>query len=172
MGVEHLVGKRTGRRPGSKSMPPWKRDALWVYQNLDNPDAVPPSPFARALLTMAREDADRLLACLIMVSALEQNSAMPNRGPSDAQAVEPVATPLDDGKPRNLQRLHILERLLFSILRGEQRRWYFKIPDDARLVACERQGNAVEVLIRSEMFPVVPEGEPIPSVEDFFDRGL
>jgi hypothetical protein len=106
------------------------------------------------------------------VSASEQKSEMPNPGTSDAMAVESAATVLDDDKPRNVQRLDILERLLFSILRGEQRRWYYKIPDDARLVACERQGNCVELLIRSQMFPAVPEGEPVPGVEDFFDRSL
>jgi hypothetical protein len=119
---------------------------------------------------MAREDPDRLLACLVMVGASEQKSETPSRGASDTQAVEPVSTSLDDGKPRNVQRLDILDRVLFSSLRGEQRRWYFKIPEDAHIVACERQGNRVEFLIRPQMFPVVPEGEPVPQVEDFFDQ--
>src|SRR5436309_9031086 len=64
MGLEHLNGKRTGRPRGVKSAPRWQRDVRWVYRNLGNAGARPPSELARRLLALALEHPDRFVACL------------------------------------------------------------------------------------------------------------
>src|SRR4051812_48834574 len=71
MALKDLAGKRTGRRPGTKSAPSWVRDVRWVYRNIANPDAKPPSELAKRLLTMAREHPDRFVDCLALADPPE-----------------------------------------------------------------------------------------------------
>jgi hypothetical protein len=82
--VAHLEGKRTGRPKGSKTTPPWVRDALWAYRNLDKPDLKPPSLLAGLLLAMGREHPDRLV---LLLDALDRG--MEERGCKDGEGPEP-----------------------------------------------------------------------------------
>jgi hypothetical protein len=152
-------------------MPPWNRDVLWAYQNLDNPEAVPPSALAGRLLALGREHPDRLLACLALVSA-EQKTEHSSRGAQEANAREPSAPPPEVVQPRNVKFLCVLDRHLFSLLCGEQDRWVYDIPRDARVVAWERSATETKILILSDTFPAVPEGESLPWVNRELDRRL
>src|SRR5260221_14723874 len=69
MGLKDVEGKRTGRPRGSKSRPPWIRAARWAIKNLDNPDAVPPTPLARRLVALGREQPESLVICLATLDA-------------------------------------------------------------------------------------------------------
>src|SRR5260370_26750868 len=98
MGLELLVGRRTGRPPGSSSVSPWKRDVLWAYRHLGDPDAMPPSPMAERLLALGREEPDRLIACLVMVTGEDQQPERPRPGADGTKtAGQPAATPFGEG---------------------------------------------------------------------------
>ncbi|HKI36599.1 MAG TPA: hypothetical protein VKA46_32380 [Gemmataceae bacterium] len=86
MSVEHLMGKRTGRRPGSKSTP-WRKAALWAFRHLNDGDhATPPSEFARRLRDQAREDPAQLLTALAL---LDGSACVLPAGGDDADEPDP-----------------------------------------------------------------------------------
>src|SRR5438067_12975474 len=101
MGLEHLNGKRTGRPKGVKSAPRWQRDVRWVYRNLGNADAKPPSELAGRLLALAQEHPDRFVACLAKLDAAAPET---ERRAEGAKARRPggVGWLTDDGQPRRL----------------------------------------------------------------------
>jgi hypothetical protein len=68
MGLKDLEGKRIGRPKGSKNAPPWTRAARWALENLDNLEAVPPSPLAGRLAALGRNHPDRLALLLNMLT--------------------------------------------------------------------------------------------------------
>src|SRR4051812_10794613 len=74
MGLQDLVGKRSGRPRGSKTTPAWIRAARWAFDNLDNPDSVAPSRLAERLLALGRKHPDRLIVCLARLDALRQKA--------------------------------------------------------------------------------------------------
>lgn len=165
MGVEHLQGKRTGRRPGSKSVPPWVRDLRWAYQHLGE-DIPPPSELARCLVALGRKEPDRFLACLAMLDARPSRAEPRAMGPSEQHG--PVVGGLpEDGRPRRLKRMIIPEVHLFLYLRGQSAPRVPSLPHDVQVVGCEVSAARKGILItlRSETFPVIPDETPIPEFQ-------
>lgn len=70
MALKDLQLKRSGRPKGSKTSPLWVRAARWACENLDNPDAVAPSPLACQLLAFGRKNPHKLAICLAQLDAL------------------------------------------------------------------------------------------------------
>jgi hypothetical protein len=167
--LDGQLGKRTGRPRGSKSRSPWRRDALWVYRNLDNPDAKPPSAFAKLLLALAHEHPDRFFACLILLDAPAKAEERTS-SPQDAQVNgvgRLAAGGLDDGRPPRLKTVTIRESRLLSSFSEETGMWVHKLPHDAHVVSCEADPaqREIRIFLYSESFAVAEEGQPIPELE-------
>jgi hypothetical protein len=179
MSLVHLEGKRTGRRPGSRNSSRWKRDLLWAWKNLGNPDAEPPSPLAGLLLAMGRSDPANFLFCLSLLEVqtlkleVEAPKAEEQKPVSNDTAPNVLAPKADgfrnNGQPRRLKRVRVREDSILSSARmGNPNCQYFlNVPNDAHIVACEADipHRELHVVITSEKFPEVAEGEPIPEVE-------
>lgn len=158
MGVAHLKGKRTGRPPGSKSASPWIRDANWVYKNLDNEDARPPSALAGRLLALGRENPDRFFACL---AALDPPSYRADEQERSANGHG------YEGESRRVKQLTVSEDSVFLSLRAEHRAWVHNPPSDAHIVGCEANASkrTVTFIVHSRTFPELDRGEPIAEFE-------
>jgi hypothetical protein len=180
MSVAHLAGKRTGRPPGSKTTPPWRRDVIWAYRNLGHLDAVPPSPLAGLLLEMGRREPDRLFACLASLDAAPgQQSPAPMRNEACAPAAVPtpcapaaVPTPsaLDRRGPGRLRHLFIRECYLVRHLKGGIAPGFLDLPGDVHIVdvALDGRRKGLIFLVHSQSFPLVQEGELVPELEAEF----
>jgi hypothetical protein len=90
MSVEHLAGKRTGRKHGSKNRAPWVRAVRWAYAHLGDEGTVPPSPLAGLLLEMGRREPDRLVTCLALADA----ASVPKGNAPAARRLLRVSLPL------------------------------------------------------------------------------
>jgi hypothetical protein len=159
MGLEHLEGRRTGRPRGAKTTPRVKRDILWAYRHLDDPDAKPPSPGAKRWAEYARRQPDKFLDRVLRASMWEEKP----RGSTGRKA--------DDSRwgerPSRVMMMHVPWAHLLEHFTGKRGGiWLRNLPPDTRLVACAKHpgpvGSGVDFLIRSETFPEVAEGEPIP----------
>jgi hypothetical protein len=178
MGVEHLQGRRTGRPRGSKTTPPWVRDARWVYRNLDSPDAVPPSPLAGLLLTLGREHPDRLAVCLARMSS-NHGAERPNAEPDKphGKAISPAALVVAEEdsatEPVRAQRVFVPAARLMQCLVGENRVRITNLEFDCvDIIAAEfdRKQNGVWLTISSGMFPPVPSGTRVPEFDATWRR--
>ncbi len=197
MSLAHLQGKRSGRPRGSRSAPAWLRAARWASENLDDANAVPPTPLAGRLLAMGREHPDRLAVCLAKLSAMERaehrrlnRAIVPTEsvskkaeGPTESPRAEQpdLATKGDrNGRPgsltnwlpdddqlRRVKQVRVSEALLFGLLRSGNAGWARKAPFDARVVGCIADPSRREVclIVRSQTFPEVAHGEPVPELE-------
>src|SRR5262249_11515682 len=67
MGLKDVEGKRSGRPRGAKTSSRVKRDIMWAYRNLANPDAKPPSAGAMLWANLARQQPGHFLACLVQL---------------------------------------------------------------------------------------------------------
>jgi hypothetical protein len=143
-----LEGRRTGRPPGSKSTPPWVRDARWAYKHLGEPDAVPPSALAGLLVALGREHPERLLACLAIVEARGSKPSGPVGDKPQEGAVPPAAAQPDGngtatalkagGGPRRVKTLFIPQDHLAAHFHGNRRLpWVPDLPYGSRVVACD-----------------------------------
>jgi hypothetical protein len=154
MGIEHLNGKRTGRRPGTKSRPSWEREIHWAYKNLDREDAKPPSALAGRLLTLGREHPDRFAALLLRLGELGR----PENG-------APRAAP--GGRPAGkLQAVFVPEKSLLPFVKGHRG----LLPEDFRVVqgVASPSRRGFYFLVTSASFALLAEGEPIPEVPSKF----
>ena len=145
MSVTHLAGKRTGRRHGSKNRPEWVRAVRWAYAHLDDEGAVPPWPLAGLLLKMAREQPDRLVACLALADA----AAVPKGEAPAARRLLRVSLPLGGLAP---------------LQAGAMPSWNAQLPMQYKVVELALdQGEQQAVLtICSDKLPPVPDGQPVP----------
>jgi hypothetical protein len=187
MGVEHLQGKRTGRRPGSKSAPPWVRDVRWAYRNLGKPDAVPPSDGARFWLTVAREQPDKFFACLVLLGTPEDKADCRKSGgpPEPDPDVVSADGRRDDGngatlalridpRPLRVKTLFVPEAHLRMHLTGDRPLpWVMNLPRDFVVLASavDRGRKGLVLTLYSGAFDVVAEGEPIPELAPKYTCG-
>ena len=103
--VPVLRGRYRRRKPhgrphstaGARNRPRWQRDVRWVYRNLGNADAKPPSELAKRLLALAREHPDRFVACL---AKLETPTPEPDQEPEGAKGDRPAGRCPCDGETR------------------------------------------------------------------------
>ena len=56
-------------KKGARTTSRVRRDILWAYSNLDNPDAKPPSPGAKMWAEHAREQRGHFLACVVRLDS-------------------------------------------------------------------------------------------------------
>src|SRR5262249_50808151 len=115
--VRYVEGRRTGRRPGSKSTPAWKKAAAWVARTIDKPDAGRP----RACAGGRRDEAVRQpLAFLHVLAALEH---MPDSG--DRQVDVPSgAAPQRQAEPVRALKVSVsLPGLSAYLLTGGEATW-------------------------------------------------
>src|SRR5436305_1269771 len=128
MGLKDLEGKRTGRPRGAKTTSRVRRDILWAYRNLDNPDAKPPSPGARMWTELARTQPGHFLACVVKVDTAGEREA-DGEGESGVPSPEPEETggltlSLLGGKsPRRLKTMTLCWQTLVLHLGGEFVPW-------------------------------------------------
>jgi hypothetical protein len=165
MGVAHLMGKRTGRPKGSRTMPPWRRDALWAYRQLCREGAAnggvnggdgckPPTPFAASLLALGREHPDRLAAVLIQMD-----------GP--APVVQLVQEKPRAG-PCRVKTLTLMPYQWKEWVLGSHSAWMEKIPEGVEVVGPVKwfpRGKKMVLTLRHESFEPVPEGAPVPEIK-------
>jgi hypothetical protein len=172
--INHLVGKRTGRPPGSKSKP-WRRDLAWVLRNLDNEDAVPPSPLAARLLALAKDHPDRLVCCLMQldaqgrpdgVSVATQHQPHDGNGQGGGPTLPPGKV---EAAPGRVKRFFVPWARLVECMRGVAEVAVKDLDDGLELVGAEADvaHRGVWLTVRSGVFPEVPAGEPVPE----FDPG-
>jgi hypothetical protein len=145
MSVEHLVGKRTGRRVGSKNRPGWVRAVRWAYAHLGDEGAVPPSFLAGLLLEVGRREPDRLVACLAV---------------ADGAVVPKGEAP----RGRRLLRVSLPLSGLAPLQAGAMPSWNAQLPMQYKVVELALdQGEQQAVLtICSDKLPPVPDGQPVP----------
>ena len=179
MGVEHLVGKRTGRPKGSKTTAPWRRDLLWAYRNLGQPDAVAPSVLAAGLAALGREHPERLAALLLRMeraggrgtAPAARVGSPPVRGAAPKTSAAGPPPPREAGWPgRRLKRLTVpLSKLadLYATRRPDDW-WAAVLPRAFELVdSCLSEVDGQEqvtLTFSSPEFPPLAEGEPIPEL--------
>jgi hypothetical protein len=147
MSVEHLMGKRTGRRHGSKNRPEWVRAVRWAYAHLDDEGAVPPSPLAGLLLEIGRREPDRLCACLAV---------------ADAASVPKGEAP----QGRRLLRVSLSLGGLPLLQAAALPSWRAALPQQYEFVglALDLREERVVLTIRSDQLAPVPEDQPVPLV--------
>jgi hypothetical protein len=151
MAIKDLEGKRTGRRPGSKSRPPWERDLRWAYKNIGRPDAEPPSEFARSLRELGREHPDKLFDLL--------RAGPIANGTQDKDASPPK-------EPQRVRRIAIDARYLLTRLTRNGSSVVANLPRDAYIVGCEvdLEQDKIVLTIYSDSFPPVKAGGAIPKI--------
>jgi hypothetical protein len=190
--VDHLVGKRTGRRKGSKSRPHWQRAVRWVERYLGDPDAKPPSPLAGRLLALANQDMAGFLRCL---ATLDRQDDDGNRNAAAARPLDPQpsATPVLAASPASaalpappagpkiktislgVDGLQVVKRDftnvpahpdLYSLMliAAALKHLWKKLPGGAAFLGCVEDRSRMRIVftVRSEMFPPVVEGTPVP----------
>jgi hypothetical protein len=170
MGVEHLKGKRSGRPRGSKSAPPWKRDALWVYRNFSKADAEPPSSFAARLLAQAREQPDRLLTALALLDGPAGRSS--GRHPDQDSPVRKTGGPasgrLSDGVQNDVGGVKTFSLPVAGpvawMMGHPEPGWMSRLPDGCEVlsVVLNRTRRRIVLTVRHSSFPAVPDGQPVP----------
>ena len=158
MGIEHLLGKRTGRPRGTKSTPAGLRDARWVNRNLGREGVIPPTPLAERLLALAREAPDRFAVCLATMEADHRNRGsigLPVSGTDTAEGACPLRVKSVFVSWETLRPTILGPRGLF--------------PGDARLLRCvpETRSGMVGVLfiVGSQAYSPVPSDKPIPELK-------
>jgi hypothetical protein len=155
--VLHLDGRRTGRRPGSRSTPAWEKAARWAARNLDKDDAVPPNEFARCLRDQAKEQPISFLTAMALLD-----------GRRPAQPPEHGGTGVPKGGMR-MRRLSVPVSGLASWAQGlPEPAWLSRLPDGCELlgVVLDRTRRRVVLTVCHDSFPAVPDGQPVP-VERF-----
>jgi hypothetical protein len=178
MGLQHLEGRRTGRRKGGKNSPAWVRDVRWAYKNLGKPDAVAPSEGARYWLTVARERPSEFAAALVQLDRSENRKPVTNEpatgtGPGSRQHNDNGATPIRRiaQRPLRAKSLFLPEDHLRRQFSGERPlSGVTNLPDGFRVVACDvdRTRRGLLLTLLSEAFEEVAEGEPIPELAPQF----
>ena len=163
MGIEHLNGRRTGRRPGQKSRPAWERGLLWAYKHLDQIEAKPPSELAGRLLALGRDAPDRLFACLALLDALDARRGQADRG----DPLPPLRAVRTAEQPERLRKLFVGARHLLDCLTGAAATWVGNLPEGAYLVGCESAPgrDGLFLVFYSNRFPPVALGAPVPEIE-------
>jgi hypothetical protein len=170
MAIEQLNGRRTGRPRGSRSPARWRRDLLWAYRNLRSEDAVPPTELAKRLLAMGREHPDRLFNCLVNMEAKTPRQRKRTAQGAPLNGASDKASGLAyTGPPRRVMTASISESHFLKFLRGDSkaRVYEFDLPCDAHVVGFQADVSQRDfiLVIQSESFPEVSEGQPIPELE-------
>lgn len=156
MSVAHLNGKRTGRTKGSKSRPYWRRAVEWVQRHLGDLDAVPPSPLAKLLLQQAQTRPDLFT---LMLATIEQRQA-----PSPAPNKEPVHLGMNSyERPLPIKRLVVSNELVTLTLKPDKDKLLPLFPKGWGFLDVCSAGTETIVILRSDSFPTVQPGEPIPT---------
>jgi hypothetical protein len=151
MAIKDLEGKRTGRRLGSKSRPPWERDLRWAYKNIGKPDAEPPSEFARGLRELGREHPDKLFDLL--------RAGPTANGTQDNDDSTPI-------EPQRVRGIAIDSRHLLARLTKDGIALLANLPRDAYIVGCQEGPADDEIVlhIHSDTFPPTKPGAAIPKI--------
>jgi hypothetical protein len=166
VGLKHVEGKRTGRPPGARSKPRVYRDIMWAYRNLDKPDAQPSSAGAKLWLKLAREQPLRFLECALRVDAPT----------SRTRDCEPEQESEADGTrevqlPARVKTVSCSFRGLLRHLSGEDAFskapgvWVNHIPKDSAVVGWKAEREGILLIVRSNDFPVVEQGQAIPELD-------
>jgi hypothetical protein len=114
MSVAHLQGKRTGRRRGSRSRPPWLLAVRWAQRQIERPGGRPPSKLALLLYQQGLEHPDRLLLCIARADDYERQmeeaakrAAVAKAAAAERATTKPVAGKSASGPavmPQNVRR--------------------------------------------------------------------
>lgn len=175
MGLKDLEGKRTGRPRGAKTTSRVRRDILWAYRNLDNPDAKPPSPGAKMWAEHARKQPAHFLGCVVRVETAgdqeadsEGEGGLPDGVPNGTG--EPSGKGLAGKAPQRLRKLLIGAQHLLGRLTRDGGSKVANLPRDAYVVGCESDSSrdGIYLIIYSATFPPVEEGQAIPELPGEF----
>jgi len=170
MGLKDLEGKRTGRPPGARTTSRVRRDIMWAYKNLENPDAKPPSPGAKMWAKHAREQPAHFLACVAMVDAAGQQDGEGDGGADGEPAQTDEPRVMHGHRSQRIKRLFVPWKHLHLCLTGGRLDWIWNIPRDSELVsgAVVPERGGVVLTIHSYEFPYVAEGAPIPEPQSVY----
>jgi hypothetical protein len=159
MGLEHLVGKRSGRPKGLKSAPAWVRALKWAERHLDRLEAVPPSPLAARLVALGREHPDRFVACLALADQTDAGGVSRQKPPRNPAVAD---------RPGRFARFTLVSSHLVGHLTGARLLpWLRGLPHGAKVVncACDREVDALVFTVESGSLPPVAAGAPIPDLK-------
>jgi hypothetical protein len=177
MGIKDLEGKRTGRPRGAKTTSRVRRDILWAYRNLGNPDAKPPSPGAKLWADLARQQPGQFLACLVRFETAEgQDLASEGEGAGPGREMDGTGGATGNGwggkPPQRVRKLFVDADHLITRLTSDGSAWVSNLPRGAYVVGGETDPSrdGIVFTIHSDTFPPVAEGEPIPEISPVFSR--
>jgi hypothetical protein len=149
MALQDLEGKRTGRPRGAKTSSQVWRDLMWVYRNLDRPDAKPPTNGARMWMDYARTNPGDFLACVLRADVVRDQSQETRKPGAPAKP------------PQRVQMLCVPEDRLINYLKGSRDRRITNLPSDCQIVSAVVGKEGLFLTIRSASFCVV-FGDRIP----------
>jgi hypothetical protein len=175
MGLEHLQGKRTGRKKGGKNRPLWQRDLEWASKHLGKPDAEPPTNGARFWRGVAETQPDRFAAALAEMDKADHRKpepTVPAPAPRDRQECGPTpAITRVAQKPQRAKLAFLSLDHLTQLLKGSLHA--AGVPSDARCVAAslDRERRGLVLTVISNNFSMVSEGQVIPEMTPLFASG-
>jgi hypothetical protein len=172
MGLKDLEGKRTGRPPGARSTSRVKRDILWVYRNLDKPDAKPPSAGARMWAEHARKDPGHFLACVLRADTGAHSDAEMGLVPKPDVIGGSAGIGTTGKTPQRVKNFFIGGCHLLQRLTRNGSAWIANLPRDAEIVGCKPDSSrdGIVFTVYSESFRPIPQGEVIPELEVDYAR--
>jgi hypothetical protein len=103
-----------------------------------------------------------------LADPLLPQAAQPERYAADAPTRDTGGTNAPGyGPSRRLKEVILPEALLFACLRTGSKRWFYDVPQGAHVVGCEANPakRVLRLVLCSEDFPEVAEGQPIPELE-------
>jgi hypothetical protein len=177
MGLKDLVGKRTGRPRGARTSPRVRRDILWAYRHLEDPEAKAPSPGARLWAEHARRQPGRFLACVLRVDTAgareaddEGDGVGPGREPDGTGG--PTGDSLSGTPPHRIRKVFVSAQHFLWRLTGDGAAWVSNLPRDAYVVGCEKDPSrdGIVLTLHSDEFPPVAAGEAIPELTALYAR--
>jgi hypothetical protein len=121
---------------------------------------------------LAREHPHKFFACLALMDAAEGQKKEVARRSGEGAHREPqdgshVPGAEGEGPRGRVKKLRVTEAQVAAYLTGRKYPWVKNLPPAFEIVACEWEpGQKVFVLtLRSEAFPLVPEGQDVPELE-------
>jgi hypothetical protein len=127
------------------------------------------------LVALGREHPDQFVSCLATADGAAERKGEQSAGQAAIANPEPQDQARGSGaegeRPRGrIKKLRVTESQLAAYMTGRRQPTIKNLPPDVQIVDCEREpeGNVIALTLRSEAFPLVPEGQDVPEIEPEF----